>query len=153
MFNRVVVPLDGSPLAEQALARGIDLANMLRVPMLLVRVVDVTMLDRYGAYGLAAEYTAVGALAAEEQKAADEYLADIVARVQRDLEQPVAVRVVTGAAARAIVEAATPDDVIVMASHGRTGVKRWFLGSVAEDVMRRAESPVLLIRAGEEAAS
>lgn len=147
MFNRVVVPLDGSAVAELALTQAVELANMMNVPLTLVRVVDVTMLDRYGAYGLAAEYTAVGQLAAEEQQVADEYLAATMTRLAGETKQPVTVKVVTGAAARAIVEAAGPADVIVMASHGRTGVKRWFLGSVAEDVMRRATSPVLLIRA------
>jgi nucleotide-binding universal stress UspA family protein len=152
MFNRVVVPLDGSPLAEQALTQAVELANRLDIPVTLVRVVDVTMLDRYGAYGLAAEYTAVGQLAAEEQEAADEYLAATMQRLATEAKQPVTVRVMTGAAAKAIVEAAGPEDVIVMASHGRTGVKRWFLGSVAEDVMRKAASPVLLIRADEPTA-
>ena len=147
MFNRIVVPLDGSQLAEQALAQAVELANVLQIPLTLVRVVDVTMLDRYGAYGLAAEYTAVGQLATEEQQVADEYLAATMTRLAGGMKQPVTVKVVTGAAAGAIVEAAGPDDVIVMASHGRTGVKRWFLGSVAEDVIRRATSPVLLIRA------
>ena len=152
MFNRVVVPLDGSPLAEQALTQAVELANRLDIPVTLVRVVDVTMLDRYGAYGLAAEYTAVGQLAAEEQEAADAYLAATMQRLATEAKQPVTVRVMTGVAAKAIVEAAGPEDVIVMASHGRTGVKRWFLGSVAEDVMRKAESPVLLIRADEPTA-
>ena len=47
----------------------------------------------------------------------------------------------------AIVEAAQPGDLIVMTSHGRSGLPRWFLGSVAEAVVRRASVPVLLVRA------
>ena len=46
-----------------------------------------------------------------------------------------------------LVAAADKGDVIVMSSHGRTGIKRWFLGSVAEEVMRHANCPVLLHRA------
>jgi nucleotide-binding universal stress UspA family protein len=45
-----------------------------------------------------------------------------------------------------VISTTQEGDLIVMASHGRTGVRRWFLGSVAEEVLRQASVPVLLIR-------
>jgi nucleotide-binding universal stress UspA family protein len=54
--------------------------------------------------------------------------------------------VLRGYAAAAIISATQEGDLIVMASHGRTGVRRWFLGSVAEEVLRQSTVPVLLIR-------
>ena len=60
-----------------------------------------------------------------------------------------------GAVDRAILADPQPGDVIVMTTHGRGGVARWFLGSVAEDVVRRSAVPVLLVRIqpGQEVAS
>ena len=55
--------------------------------------------------------------------------------------------VLHGSPGLAIVDAVRPGDLIVMASHGRTGLPRWFLGSVAEAVVRRSPSSVLLVRA------
>jgi nucleotide-binding universal stress UspA family protein len=52
-----------------------------------------------------------------------------------------------GHAAREIVAATAPGDLIVMASHGRSGVTRWLMGSVAEDVLRHATVPILLVKA------
>ncbi|MFM9106205.1 MAG: universal stress protein, partial [Chloroflexota bacterium] len=53
-----------------------------------------------------------------------------------------------GMAARELVALAGRGDLLVMSSHGRTGPARWLLGSVAEEVVRQAPCPVLLVRAG-----
>jgi nucleotide-binding universal stress UspA family protein len=59
----------------------------------------------------------------------------------------VTTEVAEGPTSRILVGHSKPGDVIVMASHGRTGMARWFLGSVAEEVVRRSAVPVLLVRA------
>jgi nucleotide-binding universal stress UspA family protein len=57
--------------------------------------------------------------------------------------------VLTGSPFTAIAATTVPGDLIVMASHGRGGVRRWLLGSIAETLVRAAPVPVLLVRAGE----
>lgn len=152
MYRRIVVPLDGSALAEAALPQAIDLARLTGVPLHLLRVVDYLRLERYGPYALALEYSPVEPVLATEQTEATGYLSEVAERLTDD-GLTVASEVRQGRVAREVVAAATPGDVIVMASHGRGGLSRWLLGSVAEDVLRHATVPVLLVRAGVEASA
>jgi nucleotide-binding universal stress UspA family protein len=146
MYARIVVPLDGSELAEVALPHAEDLARTLQVPLHLVRVVDFTRLEQYGPYGLAIEYAGMQEVLETENRTAREYLQQVEQRLSAG-----GLRVTSefrqGSAARELVAVAQSDDLIVMATHGRSGVTRWFLGSVAEDVVRRAAAPVLIVRA------
>ncbi len=146
MFRRIIVPLDGSELAERALPQAEELSRLTGAPIHLVRVVDVTVLMRYGAFGLAIEYAAIEPALAEERAAAREYLD----RMRREVEArgvSVTTELPEGVASRELLGLARPDDLLVMASHGRGGLARWFLGSVAEEVVRRSQAPVLLVRA------
>jgi nucleotide-binding universal stress UspA family protein len=146
MYTRIVVPLDGSPVAEEALGQAKDLARTLSVPMHLVRVVDTYRAQAIPATGMALDYSMLAELAEEEIQDAKEYVAKEVNAVAKD-GLTVNGDVLHGPVAQQIVNAAEPGDLLVMSSHGRTGIKRWFLGSVAEEVIRRASVPVLLIRA------
>src|SRR5690606_4409884 len=146
MYKRIVVPLDGSELAEQALQQARELSKKVGSPLHLIRVVDTYRTQSLPATGMALDYSMLSELAEEEIEDAKTYLEAKV----RDLNgQGLTVTgdVLQGPIARQIVAAAHKGDVIVMSSHGRTGIKRWFLGSVAEEVMRHAECPVLLHRA------
>jgi nucleotide-binding universal stress UspA family protein len=146
VFERIVVPLDGSELAEKALPPAEEFARLANAPLYLVRVVDLTRLERYGAYGLAVEYAGFEMVAAEERRVSREYL-DKTAAALTGRGRAVTTEVVDGIAPRAVVGLTRPGDAIVMASHGRTGMSRWFLGSVAEEVVRHATVPVMVIRA------
>lgn len=145
MFKRVVVPLDGSDVAEEALALATNLARHLNVPIHLIRIVDTYRAQSIPTTTMALDYSMLSELAEEEIEDARVYLEG---RVNSLTEQGLQVTgdVLHGPIARQIVAAAGADDVIVMSSHGRTGIKRWFLGSVAEEVMRRANCPILLNR-------
>lgn len=145
-LDRILVPLDGSLLAE----RSLDVARELGTDgttLMLVRV--VAPLRRVTS-------AVVTAMAVDEDATrravtrADEYLA----RVKRGLDQvqrPSQTRVRLGATNQGdeiLAEAREADaDLIVMATHGRTGPDRWLLGSVADHVVRRSELPVLLVSA------
>ena len=145
MYERIVVPLDGSELAEQALAHAEGIARMIGCPVHLVRVSDVTHLARYGPYGLAIESAAFEQMLTEEERTCRYYLS----RVERDLRGrgvSVTTEVRVGSVRRELNAATRPGDLIVMASHGRGGVARWFLGSVAEDMVRHATVPIMLVR-------
>lgn len=150
MFERIVVALDGSEVAEQALGPATELAGRLSVPLHLVRVADATRF-RFGANEAALEYAALGRVLEEEEVAAREYLGSVQARLAAD-GAPVTSEIRRGLAPQALVEGARPGDLLVLASHGRTGPARWLLGSVAEDVVRHATVPVLLIRTQEASA-
>jgi nucleotide-binding universal stress UspA family protein len=146
MYNRIVVPLDGSDVAEEALGNARELAGLLKVPVHLIRVVDTYRAQAIPATGMALDYSMLAELAEEELADAREYMNTSVNALAQD-GLDVTGEVLQGPVAQRIVEAAAkPGDVIVMSSHGRTGIKRWFLGSVAEEVIRRANVPVLLIR-------
>lgn len=146
MYQRVVVPLDGSPFAEEALPHATQLANLLTAPLHLVRVVDLSHVQGYGPFGMAIESFSLEELGAEEHESARAYLA----QQERDLAghgATVTTELRQGMVARELLAIITQEDVVVMASHGRSGVTRWFLGSVAEDLVRRSPVPVLLIPA------
>ncbi len=145
MYSRIVVPLDGSVLAEHALSHAQELAKALDVPIHLLRVVDVTRLERYGAYGLALEYAGLAEVAQEEERAAREYMQTVSSGVT-SAGLTVTIEILRGLVVPSVTEAARANDLIVMASHGRTGLSRWFLGSVAEEVVRKSAGPVLIVR-------
>jgi nucleotide-binding universal stress UspA family protein len=151
MYKRILVPLDGSKLAERALPAAEELARLMRAPLHLVRVVDPTQseLSGYGIYKSVLDEDASSALLAAEGAAAHAYLERMTAR---DIEAGVGAssEVRHGITAHEVVAMAQPGDLIVMSTHGRGGLARWFLGSVAEDVVRRAPVPVLMIRVAAE---
>ena len=119
------------------------MAKAAGTPLKLVRVVDTYRSQALPATGMALDYSMLSELAEEEIADAKTYLEGQVTKA-REEEFDVSGDVLHGPIARQICAAASPEDLIVMSSHGRTGIKRWFLGSVAEEVMRNAECPVLL---------
>lgn len=147
MFDRIVVALDGSERGERALDAGTELAGRLGVPVHLLRVADVAVL-RLWAGEASLAYAEFGGEMAAEQREAHDYLDAIAARL-RAAGLAVTTEVRPGLADREIVAAAGPGDLLVVASHGRSGPARWLLGSVAEDVARGARGPVLLVRTGD----
>lgn len=141
-FARVLVPLDGSALAEGILAEVLALAAPFRAGLTLVRVVEraaYPMLD-------------VSAVQVREAEEAARYLDGVKATVQA-AGLGAQTEVLFGDPATAILNhAATIEaDVIAMSTHGRSGLDRWLLGSVAEKVLAGSVVPVLLYRAWTEA--
>jgi nucleotide-binding universal stress UspA family protein len=144
VYQRIVVPLDGSELAERALPDALQLAELAKAPLHLLRVVDVTRLEQYGAYGLALEYAGLAQVLADEEQQAQAYLDAQVRRLGAEGGR-VTSELRRGFAPREIVAASQPGDLVVMASHGRGGISRWLLGSVAEEVVRHAAVPVTIV--------
>lgn len=141
-IRRLVVPLDGSTRSERSLPRAIALANRLSVPVLLVAVSEV---ERMAAiYGTTLSAAAYGELANESEAELVKLLEGVAERVKAEGVE-VAFNVLSGAVAPAIDSVTEPGDIIVMTSHGRGGVRRWLLGSVAERLARSAKVPVMLV--------
>jgi nucleotide-binding universal stress UspA family protein len=148
-LKRILVPLDGSPIAEQALSTVIDLAAMTGATVVLLHVIQA--LDPTNQRMLFQSKTE--AESAVEQWTADGefYLEGIGQRLlQQGIDYDVRVR--TGDPDRVIC-ATTVDaaiDMVIMGTHGRTGVGRWVYGSVANKVLRGISCPLLLVRSHEE---
>lgn len=145
MYTRIVVPLDGSDLARHALPDAIEIAKLSQAPIRLVRVIDLTQLDRYGLYGFGGGGAAFQSLIDEEMETATADLEKVATDV-RHQGVDVTTEVRRGGVVFELQQVAQPGDLYVIASHGRGGVSRWFLGSVAEELVRRSVVPVLIVR-------
>ncbi len=139
LFTRILVPLDGSTIAEQVLPVAQQLAQVAQGTIFLVHIHDVTE------YALAPSIPLYSMLEQQRQQAAH-YLSSLA---QNDILStlPVQATVVTGETATEIVKYARKHDcdLIVMSSHGKTGSKHWFMGSVAQQVIRQSPVPVLVM--------
>ena len=148
MFTKILVPLDGSELAERALVPAFALAQQSEGGVLLMRVAvpqfaATTTTPIYGDYGL----TPPVQTAEEAQTESENYLKQVrTEQAPRGLA--VWLEVLQGNVAEAIVDraAAVDVDLIAISSHGYSGLRRWMLGSVAEKVLYQAPCPVLVIR-------
>jgi nucleotide-binding universal stress UspA family protein len=145
MIERIVVGLDGSEIGEAALHQGAELAKRLDVPLHLIRIADVSLV-RWGITEAAEAYAALSDEMREELDEANAYLASVAAPLEAD-GLTVTTETRGGFAARELVESVSPSDLLVVSSHGRHGLERWFIGSVAEEVARRSPAPVLIVRA------
>lgn len=151
-YRRLVVPLDGSDLAEQALPYAEVLARLAGVPLRLVRVIDPAHLGTPLGALLSSDALTLELLLEDERIAARDSL-EPIAQNLRDRGQVVTVEYRRGPAAHELLAATQPGDMLVMVTHGRGGLGRWFMGSVAEAVIRRATVPVFLVRASETSPS
>ncbi len=138
MFEHILVPLDGSYFATRALEPALRLATEMGAQLTLLSILDAQAREMLSDAGWS---NPVEAMQAE--------LEEIATRLSR--RGAVATcRAVSGAnAAEGIVEFADSNlvSMIIMSTHGRSGLSRWLLGSVAAKVVRHSPVPVLLIPA------
>jgi nucleotide-binding universal stress UspA family protein len=141
--KRLLVPLDGSKLAERALRPAIALASTLDMEILLLRVSPLIPvgLEPMSSRSMFDEL---------EARARDEALTYLQS-IHSSLEQhgvPISVETITGPEAATIVDYAKKYqvDLIVMSSHGHTGIGLWLMGSVSEKVLRKASCATLVVR-------
>jgi nucleotide-binding universal stress UspA family protein len=137
MLKRILVPLDGSPLAEAVLPHATELAAFHKAEVVLLRV--------------ALAHTLPGVNAVDAQVRAVDEAQTYLVKIETDLvARGLAVKSVVryGHAADEILDHARTGEVglIAMSTHGRSGFRRWIVGSVAESVLRHAPVPVLLVR-------
>jgi nucleotide-binding universal stress UspA family protein len=148
MFKHLLVPLDGSGLAEVALSSAVSLAQQFDSKLSLLRVVRPPEVTGQTSGGVAhGEF--VADLRQRALSEARQYLHSQQG-ILRQQGLHVDILVVEGRnVAELILDnmVALEVDIIVMSTHGRGGLSRWVFGSVADKVLRRAEVPILLIRA------
>lgn len=146
MFKRILVPLDGSSRAESALPIAARVARAYGGSVLLVQAASIP--PTYASY-LAAPDLSTAELVEAEVNDAERYL-----EAQAESEALAGIETETkalfGAAAQTILSVAQSYniDLIVMTSQGKTGLKRWVLGSVAQKIARHASMPVLVLHEG-----
>jgi nucleotide-binding universal stress UspA family protein len=144
MFRKIMVPLDGSELAENALEPAISLAEKINGEILLLSAAVDDLALAWSRPGLGMEI--VDELATHSRERLGVYLAS-VRKAKRDSPVVVEFKVEEGDAAGVIVDTAAAEevDLIIMSTHGRSGISRWLMGSVAERVLRNAPCPVLAV--------
>ncbi len=146
MYKKILVPLDGSKLAEEALPHAKDLAHQSDGQVTLLTVVqsivpmvtpDMVSID-------------TGPIIARMKEQAEQYLAHLTQKIGEEAKIKAVVLEDTTIADAIVSYADSANiDLIVMSTHGRSGISRWMYGSVADRVLRAAHCPVLLIRSQE----
>jgi len=144
VLKTVVVPLDGSALAEQVLPYVGDLARKIPLKVVFLRAYGLPPSvtgDEYGTY--------MGELMNQIENEARDYLATKVDEAKQNGMNDVVPVVKFGYGADDIISLAreTPDNFVAMCTHGRSGMKRFALGSITDRVVRHSGDPVLIIRA------
>ena len=146
MYTRVLVPLDGSKIAEQVLPYARGLARALGVPAELLSVIDPEVLEQLADPN---HRRYLDMVLTEKAESSRTYLEALARSFQ-------------GVSVQCFVARGKPEDVVIeraasakgtliaMATHGRSGIQRWLLGSVAEKVLHGSSNHVFLIRAAEQ---
>jgi nucleotide-binding universal stress UspA family protein len=148
MYKRLLLSLDGSALAEQALPHAVAQAEHFQAELILLKVLEP----------LAKKHNISLEAAARVEQATHELAREYLERVAAGpREKGLSVRVVTaeGNPHEAIVSCAEAEqvDLIVICTRGHSGISRWLIGSVADRVVRGAGVPVLLVSARQEEAA
>ena len=139
MYEKILVPLDGSKLAEVALPYAEELAGRLGSEITLLSVSESSGAQEYHKHQVY-----LGKIIEATRRSAEKYREQPEGKeVKAELE------VLVGHPAEKILSYADKKDIglIIMATHGHTGIRRWALGSVADKIVRASKRPVALIRA------
>jgi nucleotide-binding universal stress UspA family protein len=145
-LKSIVVPLDGSGLAETILPYALELARKMKAEIILLRAYALPA----SIYSGTDEYVPnIEQLNAQLRTEAKEYLDGKAQELKGKGVDKVSAILVEGHGAAEIIDFAkeTPDNIVAMCTHGRSGVGRWVLGSVTERVVKNSGDPVLVIRA------
>jgi nucleotide-binding universal stress UspA family protein len=147
MYRRIMVPLDGSGLAEcvlphaEALSKGEGTKEII-----LVRVVEPFYIPAGGDYSFSEGE--IQKFNVQNLKAAQDYMTQVTSKINPGAAS-VRTEVLSGSAAEILAEYANKNniDLVVLATHGRSGVSRWVMGSIADRLLHSVNAPVLMVRA------
>lgn len=154
MVDTLIVPLDGSEFGESVLPTAIRVASATGADVTLLHVHVAHVPDHLLAN---TQYHFEGVDLEEydrhDREEENRYLRGLADQVERKLGRPARTVLLEGSVTEAIVDHLRSDGtgIVVMATHGRTGLSRAWLGSVADSLVRHAPWPVLLVRPSEEA--
>lgn len=146
VFKRILVPLDGSTCAEETLPLAVHIARTCDATVVLVRIVPPSY--RYEKYP--GNLTVLpGEVNLQKRQKADNYLKQVVGNELLD-GIDLHTELLQGNSIDVLVDYAKEQqiDLIVMCSHGHTGIKRWINGSVAQQMLRKSPIPLLIVPQG-----
>ena len=145
MYRRIMVPLDGSELAECVIPHIEVIGKLSEASVELVRVVEPIELPTRG--GIALSIDDIRQIESHSKTEAENYLHGIVERLKLAGIKAHS-KLLTGKAADSLVDYIHKSkfDLLIMATHGRSGISRWIWGSVAEKILHSSSIPVLLVR-------
>jgi nucleotide-binding universal stress UspA family protein len=146
-LKTIFVPLDGSGMAEKVLPQVIELAGSMKLEVHLIRVYTLPVNAFVATDGVIAQGPAP--FRQELRNEAETYLGGQAAQLRAHGVEQIMTTALEGDPASEIIDIArnTANNLIAMSTHGRSGIGRWVLGSVAEKVVQHSRDPVLLIRA------
>ena len=147
MYNTILLPLDGSKLSECAIEHLRAIASGCQASqVLLLSVVGQYEPGSGFRWGGIISESQMAQAAREAEKTAQKYLAGVQKKLEKD-GLTVSTEVLVGTPADSILDYAKANavDLIIMATHGRSGISRWAMGSIAERVLIAAPMPVLLV--------
>lgn len=146
MYSKILVPLDRSKTAENVLPLARCLARSLQIPVELLGVIDIVDMASHLATD---QVSIIHTMIDDASRRFAEYLEGIAENFPGGT---VRCTIQTGSAAEAIINSAATDKqtLIALATHGRSGLDRWLLGSVAEKVLRGGSNPTLVVRARDD---
>jgi len=155
LYQKIMLTNDGSEVAALAISHAATVAKGAGAPVVVVQVVD-SVAQLISRMTPMIEPVPSGEMTVElaedieraQREAADANLAQVKGQLEAQGVQDVTTHIATGPAGDAIIDAASElgCDLIVMATHGRSGIGRVLLGSVADHVVRHASQAVLLVR-------
>ena len=143
MYEKILVPLDGSKRAEMIRPHVRELANRFQATVILIMVIENIYAD-----GIGQTYISISEKAFNAKLKDNELYLDGIASKFRDKGIDCKSMVVHGPVVEKIIEAANAEDVdlIAMTSHGRGGLTRLFYGSVAAGILNRVDRPLFIVR-------
>ena len=150
MYERILMPVDGSRCSEQAVAEGLRLADQVGATVVFLHAIEDPLAAGYAT----PESLPYAAKLAEDLKGEGERILDR-AMAWADDAGVAAERLLVEHRhpADAIKDAEATVDLVVMGTHGRRGMQRWMFGSVTEAALRRSTKPFLIVRTEETPAS
>lgn len=142
MYRRILIPTDGSEGSLAALEHAIDLAKTYDAALHTLYVIQTDVGPDAGMVGVFEAF----------QEAGEEAIDEVVELAEAAGVETTQASLAQGSAHRAIIDYIDDHDIdlVVMGTHGRTGLDRYLLGSVTEKVVRTSEAPVLTVRLAEE---
>ena len=147
MYQRILIATDGSTLSRKAVASGIELAALMGAQVVILKVIPRYPVS-YFEGGMAVSVQEVSKVEKQWAEAAQTVVDDVKAKAEAGGVKAKAVTIKSDLVAEAIIIAAKKHkcDLIVMASHGRRGIKRLLMGSETQHVLTHSHVPVLVLR-------
>ncbi len=139
MYERIIIPTDGSEPSKEAVRQGLELAKATGAKVLALYVMDTTAFAAIPPDSLTTDIYSLLNKDAHET-------VNYVVREGKKLDVYVETKIAEGAPSEQIIKNSGQNDIIVLGTKGRTGLEKILLGSVAENVVHHASCPVMVVR-------